>query len=415
LPPGGKSRHYNKGKRAHQSWAIESTCDTIAVALKAPIRILQLVASSRGGGATHVRDLALGLDPRRFRVEVAMPADGGTVTAADFAAAGLPFHQLAIQRGPSLPALARLRRLMTAFDIVHAHGSRAALFARLASLSLGRRRPRLIFTVHGFATPYYSSLKRAALLAIERALGPFTDLTIAVCEAERAALVETGLGHGRRLVVAYYGIALDGYKGGPGPARAAARANLGVGPDALLILTVCRLDQPRDFTTLLAGFESVALAMREAHLLIAGDGPFRPAIERAIAERWLGARATLAGWQKDTAPLYAASDIYTLTTWGWEGLPLTVLEAMASSLPVVATRAGGTPDAVVEAETGLLVPRRDEQALGAALARLAAEPELRRTMGAAGRARAERLFTVERMVADIADLYAELAAGNVGR
>jgi glycosyltransferase involved in cell wall biosynthesis len=186
---------------------------------------------------------------------------------------------------------------------------------------------------------------------------------------------------------------------------------LGVPSDAPLITTVCRLYKPRDFDTLLRAFRLICDDHPTVHLLIVGDGPLRPQVERCVEALSMTHRVTLAGWRDDLPSVYAASDVYILTTWGWEGLPLTVLEAMTAGLPVVATAAGGVPEAVVDGETGLLVTRRDVYGLAGALRTLVEHPAQRRAMGAAGRARAKAHFTVERMVAQTAAIYKQLLHG----
>jgi glycosyltransferase involved in cell wall biosynthesis len=372
------------------------------------IDVLHLVASSRGGGAVHVRDLALGLDPDRFRVQVAMPEDGGTVRREEFEAAGIPFHPVEIAEGLSLREVRRLRRLSIGKAILHVHGARAALFGRLAASRMDRR-PAIVYTIHGFATPYYPQPRRGLLLAIERLLAPRTDRFVAVCEAERAALLAAGIGSPERIETVRNGIDVARFRD-PGLDRTAARAHLGVPADAFLVTTICRLFKPRDFDTLLRAFQRVAAFSAAAHLLVVGDGPLRPQIEHTIASLSLDDRVTLTGWHRHPPAIYAASDVYVLTTWGWEGLPLTVLEAMAAGLPVIATAAGGVPEAVVDGETGFLVPRRDVDSLAHALRSAAQNPGRARTMGAAGRARAERLFTTTRMVAETARIYEHLLA-----
>lgn len=369
-----------------------------------PARILQVIASSRGGGAVHVRELARRLDPARYAVTVAMPEDGGTVTAGDFTAAGLGFLPLPLAASASLQTVWTLRQAMQSSDLVHLHGARAALLGRLAAFSLGRKRPRIVYTVHGYAAPYYPPLRRRAQIGLERALAPLVDCTLAVSQAERAALAQSGVSAADAVEVVWNGIDVDAFAAPPGD-RAAWRAGLGIPAEARLVTTVCRLYKPRDFPTLIAAFAQVRQSCPTAHLLIVGDGPDRPAVETLIAQHNLAAAVTLTGWRTDLPAVYAAADLYTLTTWGWEGLPLTVLEAMAAGLPVVGTRAGGFPEAVVENVTGILAERRNVASLADALLRLLQDDALRAQFGAAGQDRARRHFTVEGMVAKIAAHY----------
>jgi glycosyltransferase involved in cell wall biosynthesis len=371
------------------------------------IRVLHLVASSRGGGATHVHDLARRLDRSRFSVEVAMPEDGGTVTREDFEAAGIPFHAVSIASGFSLRALRQLHHLAAQVDILHVQGARGALFGRLAAAALGTRRPRIVYSIHGFTAPYYPQPRRFALLSLERALAAFTDVYIGVSHAEREALVAAGVARPQRARAVQNGIDTRRFRV-TGVDREAQREALRIPPGALLLTTVCRLDKPRDLDTVLAALRALVTEYPSLHLLIVGDGPLRPHVEQQLQRLSLTPHMTLTGWRQDLPLIYAASDIYTLTTWGWEGLPLTVLEAMAAGLPVVATNAGGTPEAVVDGETGFLVGRRDVSGLAEALKKLAADSALRRRMGRAGQARAERAFTLERMVRDIQQVYESL-------
>jgi len=354
-----------------------------------------------------VRDLALGLDPGRFAVQVAMPEDDGNVRQEDFEAADVPFHRVDIASGFSLAALRQIRCLAAEVDILHVHGARAALFGRLAAASLGRRRPRIVYTIHGFAAPHYPQPRRGLLLTVEHTLAPLTDRFIAVCHAEREELLAVGLGQPERVGVVWNGIHVGHFRDVQ-PGRVAWRDAQGISPDALLLTTVCRLHKSRDFNTLLRAFQSVTGACPVAHLLVVGDGPLRPQVEQQISALSLAPQVTLVGWRDDLPTIYAASDIYVLTTWGWEGLPLTVLEAMAAGLPVVATAAGGIPEAVVDGETGLLVAHQDVDALTRALCTLIEHPAQGQAMGDAGRASAERHFTSERMMDETAAIYAEL-------
>jgi len=381
-------------------------------------RILHLIASSRGGGTTHVRDLALGLDPAHFATRVAMPDDGGQFGPADFAAAGIPCEPVAIASGFSPGALAQVRRLDAQADMLHVHGARAALFGRLAALSLGRRRPRVVYIIQGFALPFYPWLQRAALATLERLLAPTTDQVIAVSAEEQRAYLGLHTLPAERTCVIPNSVALGPFQAAAGQ-RTAMREALGLAPDALVITTICRLYKPRDFETLLEAFSQLCAARGCAApgggplvLLIVGDGPDGPQVEALRDRLGLGEHVRLTGQRRDVPALLAASDIYTLTTWGWEGLPFTVLEAMAAARPVVATHAGGTAEAVEQGETGVLVPRCDAAALEAALDTLVADAALRERMGAAGRARAAECFSPARTLELTAQLYERVLEGR---
>ena len=374
-----------------------------------PIRVLEIIASSRGGGASHVYDLATHLDRAAFQVQVAMPEDGGNVTAADFARQGVNLLPLEIAGGFSLNAIRNLRRALANVDLLHVHGARAALFGRLAAATLGRTRPRIIYTIHGFAAPHYPPPRRQVLLSIERLLAPLVDRFVAVSHDEKAALVCAGVAQPDRVSVVWNGIDVARFQAGQVD-MAALRRELGVPADAVMISTVCRLFKPRDFDTLLQAMRQVVAVGVSVHLVIVGDGPLRDEIMTQVAALDLAQHVTLAGWRRDMAAIYAASDLFVLTTWGWEGLPLTVLEAMAAGKAVVASRAGGIPEEVVEGETGLLVEQHNVTGLAAALTRLVADPEMRQRMGAAGQTRTAAYFALHIMVEQTAAVYARVMA-----
>jgi glycosyltransferase involved in cell wall biosynthesis len=370
------------------------------------ISILHLVASSRGGGAVHVRDLATHLDRRRFAVSVAMPEDGGNVVGADFAGHAVDFHRLGIAATPSPLTLLRLRRLLRdeRYELLHCHGARAAFWGRLAATSLGRGRPKVIYTIHGFTAPHRPFPKRAALLATERALSPVTTAVIAVSSAEQSAFLAAGLAAPHKIHVIHNGIDMARFRNTQ-LERSDQRAALGLPAHVPLITTVSRLYFPRDFETLLNAFDLVRQRLPEARLLIVGDGPYRPRVESLTRGLGLTSHVTIAGMRRDVARILGATDVFVLSTCLVEGLPLTILEAMASSLPVVASDVGGINEAVIHGETGLLVQAQDPVALSEAMLDLLVNTSKAKTLGERGHERAAARFTLERMVQETASVY----------
>jgi len=380
-----------------------------------PARVLHVVASSRGGGATHVRSVALGLDPAKYAVTVAMSEDNGTVRGDEFTSVGLRYVPLDIASGWSWSSLAAIRGLLRESDILHLHGARSALFGRIAAATLRARRPRVVYTIQGFAAPFYPQPRRAVQLGLEAALSPVVDRYVAVAEAEkRAYSIAVGV-NPRRIDVIFNGVDPVRFSGrfdAEGIDRSAQRASLGVPADCCLITMVCRLYIPRDFETLLLALSAARAGVPNLHLAIVGDGPMRDEIQGRAAGLGLADHVTLAGWRMDTPAIYAATDIYTLTTWGWEGLPISVMESMACGCPAVATGAGGTPELIAHGETGYVVAPRSVEELAAAFRTLGGNAALRRSMGEAGRRRVEQFFTEQGMVANIAALYERVLAGQ---
>lgn len=237
------------------------------------------------------------------------------------------------------------------------------------------------------------------------------DRVIAVCHAEAADLCAAGVARRERTVVTWNGIDLD-QCARPAEPQEALRRELGLPLDAPILTMVCRLYRPRDFETLLTAFETVRASHPAAHLLIVGDGPYREGIEARIVEMGLGDAAEVLGFRRDVPRILAASDIFVLSTASWEGLPLTVLEAMAAGLPVVASEVGGIPEAVRHGETGLIVPQRASDELAAALDQLLDDPERAARMGAEGQRVVCECFSHQRMVAETAEVYEGLLAAK---
>lgn len=192
--------------------------------------------------------------------------------------------------------------------------------------------------------------------------------------------------------------------------RAAARRALGLPDHCLAIGSVGRLDPVKDHAGLIEAFAEVSEDPR-AVLLIIGEGPFRPELERLIESRGLAGRVRLLGERHDVPQVLAALDVFVLSSLG-EGIANAILEAMATGLPVIATRVGGNPELVVEGSTGLLIPSRSPRALAAALRRYLEEPLLAAAHGRSGRARAVSEFALERMVSAYGDLYARVLTGR---
>jgi glycosyltransferase involved in cell wall biosynthesis len=160
----------------------------------------------------------------------------------------------------------------------------------------------------------------------------------------------------------------------------------------------------KDLRTLVAAFAQAVASYPRLCLLLVGDGPERAILEDFIRTCGVADRVRTLGWTEDLSRVYATMDICALSSLN-EGTPVALIEAMAAGKAVIATNVGGVPDVVKHEETGLLSPPGDAPALAAAMVRLAASPEDRRRMGAAGRQRAATRYSIDRLVDDIEALY----------
>ncbi|MBY0336246.1 MAG: glycosyltransferase family 4 protein [Acetobacteraceae bacterium] len=286
------------------------------------------------------------------------------------------------------------------FDLVHGHMPIAGFMARVAARAAGV--PRVAYTGHGFLFRQPGPVWRKALgLGVEWVAGPLTHSFLTVSE-EDAALARTLWIHRRAVAV---GNGRDPALFHPdGAARAALRAELGAGEGDCVVVGVSRLVRHKGWPEFLAAMERVP----GATLWVVGErlptdygeslGPY---FERAA--RVLGGRLRMLGYRHDVARLLAAADVFCLPSH-FEGLPMSIIEAMLCGLPVVATDIPGPREQVVDGETGFLIPPMQSGPLADALARLAADAALRQRMGQAGLERALDRFTEEKVVGRTLDL-----------
>jgi len=170
-----------------------------------------------------------------------------------------------------------------------------------------------------------------------------------------------------------------------------------------VVLTVARLDEQKGHRYLL----EAAAQVPEAQFVLAGDGPLRASLEAQTRTLGVEGRVKFLGYRSDIADLLADCDVFVLPSL-YEGLPLSILEAMSAGKPVIATHIGGTDEAVIAGETGLLVPPADSAALAAAIRSVLTNRLLAQRLAAAGRARVEREFSVAKMIQQVINVYDEL-------
>jgi glycosyltransferase involved in cell wall biosynthesis len=189
-------------------------------------------------------------------------------------------------------------------------------------------------------------------------------------------------------------------------AVAAARLALGLEDGERVVLTIGRLSREKGHAHLI---RAAASWQNGARLVIVGDGPERQALERLVRNLGVGARVVLAGATSHVAPFYALADVFVLPSLS-EGSPNVLLEAMASGLPIVATRVGGVPEIAADGVTALLGPPKNPAFIARAVDRLFKEPELGQRLGAAARSTVLSHHTPEQRAATLSQLYAALVA-----
>lgn len=363
--------------------------------------VLHVAQPADAGVPRVLLDLAADQAARGWRVVVAAPA--ASEAAAGAGAAGARHVPWEATRAPG-PSVAReVRALLgvvraTAPDVVHLHAAKAGLAGRLA---LRGRRPTVV-QPHAWSFEAVTGPVRAGSLAWERAAARWTDLVVCVSEQERRTGEAAGVHAAFRVVP--NGVDLDRFAEAAEGEREAERARLGL-PDGPLAVVVGRLAPQKGQDVLLDAWPEVRERVPGAGLVLVGDGPDRPALEARQVE---GVR--FAGKRPDPRAWLVAADVVVLPS-RWEGMSLSLLEAMACGRPVVATDVAGMREAVGD-EAGAVVPVASAPALARAVAERLADPGRASAEGQAGRRRVVERHDVRRTCAQVAAAYDDVVAAS---
>lgn len=305
-----------------------------------------------------------------------------------------------------------LRRLRP--RIVHTHTAKGGTVGRLAAviynLTRGRSaRTRLVHTYHGHVFEGYFS-RRSTLIfeTIERLLARWTDVLVAISpQIERELIEEHRIGRPDQFRVVPLGFDLAPFAAIDEDARRAARLALNLPDAAMIVTSVGRLTSIKRPRLFLETARIVKDRWPDAVFLIAGDGELRAELAALADALDLRNSIRFLGWQRDLHGIYAATDVFLLTSRN-EGTPVALIEAMSSGVPGVSTDVGGVKDVINEADLGFRVPSGEAGALADAVGTLLDRPDLRRQMGERGRQSVLARYSLDRLAGDIAALYREL-------
>lgn len=357
------------------------------------------------GQTTHVLSLAQGLANRHYGVTAALP----THLQSSFA----PLRQAGVEVVPlpldkvlwgrqAVTGLARLIRQQD-FDIVHVHSQEAGILGRIVARLAGAR--VIIYT------PQTIDIRRARwhwlYRLIEQALASITNRIIAVNDLDRERLIRWGISP-RKVVIIPNGVDLRSFNGPVDPAS--MRCDLGLDRVRPLVMQVGRLSAQKNPLAFVDGAAQVVRLLPDVQFALIGEGPLRDALAKRIRELGLDGKVHLLGWRDEAFRLMAAADVVTLTSH-WEGAPYSLLEAMASSRPVVATAINGCLGIVEDGITGFLVPPDDAEAWVDRVTALLDDPVQAAVMGQQGRKRVEERYTLEEMISHIERLYSSSQKG----
>lgn len=354
-------------------------CNPLAKAASSrPIRILALIeAATLTGVARSVLNFAEALSRERnrfaFSVAIVIAARGVTLDgplARTATAAGLTVSALAERRRFDPRAVRHLRRLCAEFepDVIQSHAVKSHVLVWLARL---RQRHVWIAFHHGYTS---TDLKTRAYNLLDRVTLRDAHHVVTVAEAFRGDMVRCGVEEARLSVLHN---AAPAFRPPGRNARERLRERLSLPRGTRIVAAVGRLSAEKGQVDLVRAFARVRATVPPAHLLIAGEGPERPRLEREILRCNLQWDVTLLGELEDVAPLYQLADLVVLPS-ATEGCPNVLLEAMAARVPVVASHVGGIPEIVSDGRTALLVRPGDVEALAGAVARMLLDGPLAR-------------------------------------
>ncbi|MBN2025471.1 MAG: glycosyltransferase family 4 protein [Actinobacteria bacterium] len=351
------------------------------------------------GGERNLLDLTTYVLDRGFEVGLIAPGEGELPRR--IRSLGCPVWEASMPKMLNPRSVWKIRKVVKeeGFEIVHAHGHLAGLYARTAALGL--HDARSVYTLHGIHYPHYHSvLKRTAFIIGERVLKRSTDHFICVCKSD----LETG--RSLRIIdpestdVIYNGIdpdaGVDAYKA----AELRNRYNRGGG----IVLHAGRFMPQKDHYTLIASIPQVLEESPRTVFLLAGSGRLlQREKEHAVNLGIPGESLVFLGESGEVDNLLAICDIFVLPSL-WEGFPYVILEAMRAAKPVVVTDSGGTPEAVVHGDTGFVIKPGDPGSLAIAVKDLLRNPEEAAAMGRRGRERLKD-FSLESMARKTLEVY----------
>lgn len=380
---------------------------------QSPIQLVQIIDRLNVGGPTpYLLFLSRALESRGYRSTVVKgQVAPGEAEMSDvirrsgiqplelrgFSRAIVPIRDFRV-----LVALYRLLRRVRP-EIVHTHKSKAGVVGRIAAWLAGV--PVTLHTFHGLVFKgYFSAWKTSLILLVERLLARRTDVLVAVSELQRDELLADRVATPSRIRTVPLGVDLEPFlnrKRG----NAGFREELGFGPSTRLVGIVARLVPIKGVDIFLSAAALVAEALPDVRFVVIGDGELRAELESVARETGLGDRVLFTGFRDDMARIYGSLDLSVLSSHH-EGLPVALLESVASGCYVVATRVGGVPDLLRSERIGLMVAPGDARALAAGIQQVLRE---RRRLSAEERHRIVESYGMKRLAEDFSHLYRKLS------
>ena len=375
------------------------------------IRLVYLMRKMVGGMQTHLLDLVAGLNRDRYDITVISPLNSTLKNSLD--ELDIPMVEVDIDEkiNPYKDAIAvkKLKRVISSLrpDILHIHGNKTALVGRYAIRDMDI--PAVIVTVHNFLIFQDSNFIMRGLAAmVERRLERYTDKLITVSSSLKRSLIEIEGISSEKLVTIPNGIDVESWKAEG--RKKTLKTKLGLKEDDLLIASVGRFVPFKGHKILLEAAKIACEKRAELKVAIAGDGPLREELIALVDKLGLGEKVFFLGFVDDTRELFFDADMFVLPSLK-EPFGIVVLEAMAASLPVIATRAGGVPD-IIDQDEGILVEPGDPKELADNIIALAGDKGKRALIAEKALKKVTREFSAEKMVSRTEKVYLDCLDGR---
>lgn len=374
------------------------------------MRVVHVIKVVRVAGAErHLLTLLAGLRDKQIDASMLLLVEPGNdmqdyVEMLD--ALSIPVKRVLIRNHADVGVVERLRAELVTLQphVAHTHLIHADVFGIPAARRAGI--PVVVTSRHNDDAFRH----RMPVKLTNRVLWRMVDAGVAISESLRRFSIEVEGAPAGKMHCIHYGLDTRVKPLERKPAQDALKQELGLSADSILMGLVCRLVEQKGVRYALEAFQQVATDSPDAHLLIAGEGPLRAALQAQANSAGLGKRVHFLGWRGDIPVLMAGLDVFLIPSL-WEGFGLVMLEAMAQQRPIIGSGVSAIPEVVHDGETGLLVPPRDPAQLAQAMRLLLVDKPLRQHMGLLGRDRLETHFSAEKMVEDTAALYHTLVDG----
>jgi glycosyltransferase involved in cell wall biosynthesis len=364
------------------------------------IKVVHLVTSLEVGGAQHNMLLGLPrLDPERYE-HILVSIMNRMQMEQQFRQLGIEVHSLGLSKKTDLAVALRLRSLLKKIrpDILHTYLIHSNVLGRIVGRLVG------VPTIIGSELTIGQAGTLGKLLT--KLTNPLTDaVEVNSKTGGKAVMADLGVPE-HKIEVILPGLDLDAFSGTDN--RTKIRSEIGVSDEQHLILFVGRL---RSVKGPEYGIKAFAIAVSEnpsLHLVIAGEGEQRKFLENLTTELGIEEKITFLGARKDLPDVLSAADSILMSSLT-EGFPRVANEAMAASKPVVATRVGGIPEAIIDNVTGLLVESKDIDAMSNAIIRLSSDTELQQRLGNTARQHAEIHYSASSYVSRLDEMYSRWA------